>query len=70
MNQLRDGVRAAYLGDGVYIQFQPGRMILTTEDGVSVTNRIVLEPEVWAQLLRVVRQYDDKEWPFVAADMR
>jgi hypothetical protein len=62
-------VRAAYLGDGVYVQFAPGRMILTTENGVEVTNTIVFEPEVWQQLLRVVRQYDDAEWPFTAAKL-
>jgi len=60
-------VRAAYLGDGVYVQFEPGQLVLTTENGIAVTNRIVLEPEVWAALLRVVQQYDDKEWPFVEA---
>jgi hypothetical protein len=64
MHPSRDRVNAAYLGDGVYIQFQPGRIVLTTENGIEVTNTIVLEPEVWGQLLRVVRQYDDKEWPF------
>ena len=57
-------ITAAYLGDGVYIQFAPGRMILTTENGAEVTNTIVIEPEVWEQLVRIVRQYDDKEWPF------
>jgi hypothetical protein len=62
-------VRGAYLGDGVYLQFEPGRLILTTENGIAVTNRVVLEPEVWAQLLRLVRQYNDREWPFTAGDV-
>ncbi len=41
-----------YLGDGVYVDFDAdlGAFVLTTEDGISVTNRIVLEAEVWAAL--------------------
>jgi len=34
-----------YLGDGVYVEYN-GDVILTTEDGIRVTNRIVLEPGV------------------------
>ena len=36
-----------YLGDAVYCEVDRfGDIILTTEDGVNVTNRIVLEPTV------------------------
>jgi len=37
-----------YLGDGVFAEFDPATLntILTTEDGIRVTNRIVLEAEV------------------------
>lgn len=37
-----------YLGDGVYAQSEPLGIgvILTTDNGVSETNRIYLEPEV------------------------
>ena len=35
-----------YLGDGVYAEFDGFAINLTTEDGVSTTNRIVLEPQV------------------------
>lgn len=36
-----------YLGDGVYIQVKEyGEIWLTTEDGVSVTNTIVLDSHV------------------------
>ena len=42
----------AYIGDGVYAAIDDfGSIILTTENGVSVTNRIVLELEVTEQLL-------------------
>lgn len=42
-----------YIGDGVYAQIDPrsGDIVLTTENGIEVTNRIVLEPEVWKLLL-------------------
>ncbi len=39
-----------YLGDGVYVDCDGYALILTTEDGIRETNRIVLEPEVWAAL--------------------
>lgn len=37
-----------YLGDAVYIQFDGWNIILTTEDGISETNSIYMEPEVVA----------------------
>lgn len=54
-----------YLGDGVYIQLSPqGTIILTTEDGVSATNTIVLETEVLSKLsnyLQRVTKWADKQ---------
>ena len=41
-----------YLGDGVYLQFDGFAYVLTTEDGVSVSNTIVLEPSVLTSLIR------------------
>jgi hypothetical protein len=50
-------IRRAYLGDAVYVAYEAGdQLVLTTENGVSVTNRIVLEPEVWEALKQFVRQ--------------
>lgn len=41
-----------YIGDGVYAEFDKyNSVVLTTENGIEVTNRIVLEPEVLAALL-------------------
>ncbi len=40
-----------YLGDGVYVDYDGINYILTTEDGISVTNRIVLEPLVYLALI-------------------
>ena len=48
-----------YLGDGVYIEYRPYdgyyEYILTTENGVGVTNTIVLEPEVTSALVRFIK---------------
>ena len=42
-----------YLGDGVYAVLRTGGMLtLTTEDGISTTNVVHLEPDVWAALQR------------------
>ena len=45
-----------YLGDGCYAAFDGYALVLTTEDGLRVTNRIVLEPEVYNALTRYVEQ--------------
>lgn len=43
-----------YLGDGAYYAFDGNGVELTTSDGISTTNRIYLEPEVLADLLRAL----------------
>lgn len=35
-----------YLGDGVYVFRHQFGVTLTTENGIEVTNKIVMEPEV------------------------
>lgn len=45
-------IMKAYLGDGVYVEFDGYGLVLTTEDGISVTNCIVLEPEVYGELVK------------------
>jgi hypothetical protein len=54
-----------YLGDAVYADFDGYHIVLTTEDGISVSNRICLEPSVMAALKRyeqrVVRRLEDEE---------
>jgi hypothetical protein len=52
----------AYVGDGVYVEFDSGfvgNTVLVTSDGLRDTNRIELEPEVWARLL-MLRDVNDK----------
>lgn len=41
-----------YLGDGCYADFDGYAIELTTEDGISVTNRIVLEPHIYDTLVK------------------
>lgn len=41
-----------YLGDGVYVAIDRGMIRLTTENGITETNKIFLEGPVIAQLLR------------------
>jgi len=36
-----------YLGDGVYVDFDGHQYVLTAENGISATNTIYLEPEVY-----------------------
>lgn len=43
-----------YLGDGAYVSFDGWGLSLTTENGLSTTNEIYLEPDVYAALVRFV----------------
>lgn len=45
-----------YLGDAVYADFDGIHIILTTEDGISTTNTIFLEPAV----LEALNRYADR----------
>ena len=37
-----------YLGDGAYVKYTAGMVVLYTTDGISVTNTVCLEPVVLA----------------------
>lgn len=51
-----------YMGDGVYAEAnEHGGVMLTTEDGVSVTNSIYLEQEVIAGILRFLGRFYDRD---------
>jgi len=45
-----------YIGDGVYAEFDGYGVVLTTENGIEETNRIVLEPEILAYFLKFVKE--------------
>jgi hypothetical protein len=49
-----------YLGDGVYAQWEGDMVKLTTEDGVSTTNTIYLEPQVYEALVRFVKNAENE----------
>lgn len=52
----------SYIGDGVYVDYDRNLgLILTTENGISVTNRIVLEPMVYEALVAYVEKVVEDE---------
>jgi hypothetical protein len=54
-----------YLGDGVYVAMDESRemLVLTTENGISVTNVIYLEEEVRDALVKYIRSEPWNEGP-------
>ena len=50
-----------YIGDAVYVDFDGFMLILTTENGIKVTNTIALEPEVWEFLKAYVTRLEQRE---------
>ena len=54
MEPIQHSKYAVYLGDGCYFDFDGYAIHLTTEDGISVTNRVILEPSVYEALLEAV----------------
>lgn len=50
-----------YIGDGVYADYDGYALILTTEDGIQVTNIIVLEPQVFTSLIKFTKSLVDNE---------
>lgn len=53
----------SYLGDGAYVDFDGFALVLTTENGISETNRIVLEPEVYTALVQYVEHLKSEPEP-------
>lgn len=45
-----------YVGDGVYAEFDGNGIILTSENGMKITNSIYLECETWDNLFKWVTQ--------------
>jgi hypothetical protein len=53
-----------YLGDGVFVALEGTDLVLTTSTGAAVTNRIVLEPEVLANLVTVLEAFHGWQAPW------
>jgi hypothetical protein len=48
-------MKKQYLGDGVYIEIDyDTSLVLTTENGIEVTNRIVLERETLCAMIKYI----------------
>jgi hypothetical protein len=54
-------VSKEYLGDGVYVDFDGYALVLMTENGIEVTNSIVLEPDVYLALVSYVARLRTKD---------
>ena len=53
-------MKKVYLGDGVYVDFDGYQLVLTTEDGISTTNTIYLDTQVYNALLAYVERLKEK----------
>lgn len=49
-----DKEKKIYLGDGVYLSHDGYQYVLTTDDGLVVTNTIYLDPQVTAALIAIL----------------
>ena len=49
-----------YLGDAVYADWDGMHLILTIENGISVTSRIYLTEDVWASLVDYIERLREK----------
>lgn len=47
--------RKQYIGDGVYVDYDGFHLVLTTEDGISVTNTIYLDKVSYRSLILYVQ---------------
>ena len=50
-----------YLGDGVFVEFDESGMILTTSDGIEITNKIYIKPFVFDFLLQRIETYNNRK---------
>ena len=48
-----------YIGDGIYIEDQGFAVVLTTENGISVQNSVVIEPLEWESIKRYMARVEE-----------
>jgi len=58
----------AYLGDGCYVAFDGYHFVLTTENGIRVTNVIYLEPEVLAKFDGYRRRLNEEQMKYLKGE--
>lgn len=54
--EKRNRFPETYLSDGAYAEMRDGRIRLYTNDGLTTTNEVFLDPEVWLALTRFAEQ--------------
>ena len=59
----QDATLRGYLGDGVYAAFDGYGVWLTAEDGITATDAIYLEPDVYRQLPLFVKNATKPDSP-------
>lgn len=59
-----------YLGDGAYVDVGSyrGEVVITTEDGISVQNQVVLGPNEVLALLHFLKKHDGISFPFMCSE--
>ena len=53
-------MKKRYLGDGVYVQEHDYGLLLTTENGIEVLDKIYLEPEVYLSLVQFIQEISER----------
>ena len=49
-----------YMGDGIYIEDLGYTVALTTENGIDVLNRVLIEPTEWEAIKRYMTRVENK----------
>jgi len=55
MDDKKYKMKKIYLGDGVYANFDGYHVVLTTENGIEITNTIYLDPDALSSLLEYIK---------------
>lgn len=54
-------MKKTYIGDGIYMEISSvGEVLLTTENGITVTNSIIMEPAHMELIFRHYSTYKDQ----------
>lgn len=55
----RELVAKDYIGDGIYIEDCGHNVSLTTENGLEVLNRVLIEPREWEAIKRYMERVEN-----------